>query len=416
MADDSGSGFENAHTHAALPSDQTACGDTSAGSTAEHFRMANSLEKPLLSLENEPTADYRAARSTEIEQGTTAWLPRIAGFEILGELGRGGMGVVYLARQRRPYRLVALKMILDGQGNRAALARFHGEEDAIARLQHPHIVQIYAVGEQEGVAYFAMEFCAGGTLARRLSAGPLTPRAAAGLVEALARALHAAHRAGIVHRDLKPANVLLTADGTPKITDFGLSKRLDEDSGQTHTGVVMGTPSYMAPEQASGEASRVSPAADVHALGALLYECLAGRPPFRGASMLDTLEQVRVQEPVSPRRLQPKTPRDLETICLKCLQKELDKRYESAKALADDLQRFQQGKPILARPVGLGQRAWRWCKRQPVAASSSGLALLCAALLLVGAFRYTAEMGEAEGALVAAHAVGSPGTELEFAL
>ena len=404
MPDDSRADGKNAHTQAALPSDQTACGDSSTGSTAEHFRMADPREKLLLLPEGESLPEDSASRPKTGELGATAWLPRIAGFEILGELGRGGMGVVYLARQRRPARLVALKMILDGQGNRAALARFHGEEDAIASLQHPHIVQIYAVGEQEGVAYFAMEFCAGGTLARRLNDAPLAPAAAAGLVEALARALHAAHLAGVVHRDLKPANVLLAADGTPKISDFGLSKRLDDDSGQTHTGTVMGTPSYMAPEQASGKTGRVSPAADVHALGALLYECLVGRPPFRGASVLETLDQVRSQDPVSPRRLQPKTPRDLETICLKCLQKEPKKRYESAEALADDLSRFQQGKPILAHPVGPAERVGRWGRRQPVAAAASALALLCTVLLLVGAFRYTAQLGEAEGKLAAAHA------------
>jgi WD40 repeat protein len=304
----------------------------------------------------------------------------VPGYEILGELGRGGMGVVYKARQTRLGRLVALKMILAGaHAGEADLARFRTEAEAIARLQHPHIVQIHEVGEQDGLPFFSLEFCPGGSLERKLNGTPLPPRVAAALVEKLARAMEAAHQKGVVHRDLKPANVLLAEDGTPKITDFGLARKLGE-AGQTATGAVMGTPSYMAPEQASGQSNEIGPAADVYALGAILYECLTGRPPFRAATSLDTLLQVVSDEPVPPRRLQPTTPADLETVCLKCLQKERHRRYASAAALAEDLRRFQAGEVIAARPVGIAERGWKWVRRNPVVAGS--VAAVAAALLL----------------------------------
>jgi WD40 repeat protein len=311
---------------------------------------------------------------TETESPPSApTFPSIPGYEILGELGRGGMGVVYKARQVQLNRLVALKMILaGGHAGPADLARFRTEAEAIARLQHPHIVQIHEIGEHEGKPYFSLEFCAAGSLAGKLDGTPLPPMEAARLVETLARAMEAAHQKGIVHRDLKPANVLLLEDGTPKITDFGLAKKLNE-AGQTATGAVMGTPSYMAPEQAGmaspGRKSEVTPAADVYALGAILYELLTGRPPFRAPSALDTLLQVVSDDPVPPRQLQSKTPKDLETICLKCLQKEPAKRYASALALAEDLRRYQAGEPILARPVGVLERGWRWCQRKPLVAT-----------------------------------------------
>ena len=296
--------------------------------------------------------------------------PEVAGYEILGELGRGGMGVVYKARQVRLNRLVALKMILAGEhaGTEAAV-RFLAEAEAVARLQHPHIVQIYAFGDQDGRPYFAMEYVAGGSLADRLDGTPWPAGDAARLVETLARAIHEAHRQGIVHRDLKPANVLLTADGTPKVADFGLAKWLDVEAGLTRTDHVLGTPSYMAPEQAEGGATQVGPAADVYALGAILYELLTGRPPFRAATALETLEQVKSAEPIAPGRLQPGLPRDLETICLKCLRKEPARRYAGADALAEDLRRFGAGEPILARPVSGVERAWRWCRRKPALAA-----------------------------------------------
>ena len=301
----------------------------------------------------------------------------VPGYELLSELGRGGMGVVYRARQVKADRVVALKMILaGGHAGAAELARFRTEAEAIARLQHPNIVQVYEVGEHEGGPFFSLEFCGGGSLKEKLSGTPLPAREAAQLIETLARAMQVAHDHQIIHRDLKPANVLLTEGGTPKVTDFGLAKKLDE-AGQTHAGAILGTPSYMAPEQAGGQTSDIGPLADVYALGAILYECLTGRPPFRAATALDTLRQVLEDEPVPPTQLQSKTPRDLETICLRCLQKELRKRYGSAQELADDLRRFLNHEPIRARPVGRAERARKWVKRNPaLAAMTATVALI----------------------------------------
>ena len=297
---------------------------------------------------------------------------RIPGYEILGELGRGGMGVVYKARQTKLNRIVAVKMVLaGGHASSADLDRFLGEAEAVARMQHPQIVQIFETGQIDGLPYFALEFVEGGSLAGKLDGTPLPPHEAAKLVGLLAGGMHYAHRQGIVHRDLKPANVLLTKDGTPKITDFGLAKKVEGGSGLTQSGAIMGTPSYMAPEQAGGKKG-VGPAADVYALGAILYECLTGRPPFKAATPLDTILQVVSDEPVAPTRLQSGTPRDLETICLKCLQKEPAKRYESASALADDLGRFRRGEPIVARPVGGAERAVKWVRRRPRAGRHDG--------------------------------------------
>jgi eukaryotic-like serine/threonine-protein kinase len=302
-------------------------------------------------------------------------LPAIAGYEVLSELGRGGMGVVYLARQFRLNRLVALKMVLAGSHAAASdLVRFLAEAEAAAQLQHPNIAQIHEVGSHGGLPFISLEYVDGGTLAQKLKGTPLPPRQAAGLTAALGRAVQYAHQHGVVHRDLKPANILLTEDGTPKISDFGVAKRSAAGAGMTQTGAILGTPSYMAPEQAEGKRD-VGPAADVYALGAILYELLTGRPPFKGPTPLDTVLQVMKDEPVPPRRLQPKAPRDLETICLKCLQKDPRKRYASAAALADDLDRFLADRPILARPVGRPERAWRWCRRNPVVA---GLATILA--------------------------------------
>jgi WD40 repeat protein/tRNA A-37 threonylcarbamoyl transferase component Bud32 len=300
----------------------------------------------------------------------------IAGYEILGELGRGGMGVVYKARQVKADRLVALKMILAGaHASEQDLNRFRTEAHAVARMQHPKIVQVYEVGEQDSRPYFSLEFLEGGSIADRLDGTPWPARKAAELVETLARAMQAAHDKGIVHRDLKPANVLLTADGTPKITDFGLAKRLDS-AGQTQTGAIMGTPNYMAPEQAGGKGKEVGPAADVYALGALLYELLTGRPPFRAETPLDTVLQVVSEDPVPPSRLQPKLPRDLETSCLKCLEKQPARRYSSARELADDLCRFLEGEPILARPAGRIERVAKWARRRPAVAALLAVVLV----------------------------------------
>jgi tetratricopeptide (TPR) repeat protein len=289
---------------------------------------------------------------------------------LLGELGRGGMGVVYKARQIGLNRFVALKTLLaGGHASLSDLARFLREAEVIARLRHPNIVQVYEVGECGGLPYFSLEFCPGGSLAAKLAGTPLPPRKAAELVGIVAKAVHTAHTHDIVHRDLKPGNILLDEDGTPKVTDFGLAKKLDSGDGPTRTGAIMGTPSHMAPEQASEGAKSVGRAADVYALGAILYELLTGRPPFRAATNLQTLHQVIHDDPVPPGRLQPGLPRDLETIALKCLQKEPARRYASAQALADDLARFRAGEPIVARPVGLPERAWRWARRNPRAAA-----------------------------------------------
>ena len=237
---------------------------------------------------------------TASETAAAAYEP-VPGYDILGELGRGGMGVVYKARQTNLDRLVALKMILSGgHAGEGELARFRTEAEAIARLQHPNIVQVYEVGEHDGKPFFSLEFCPGGSLDRQLNGTPLAPANAAKLVETLGRAMHAAHQARVIHRDLKPANVLLTADGTPKITDFGLAKKLD-DVGQTQSGAIMGTPSYMAPEQAGGKNHAMGPPADIYALGAILYDLLTGRPPFKAATPLDTILQVVSDEPVPPR-------------------------------------------------------------------------------------------------------------------
>ncbi len=317
--------------------------------------------------------------------GASNW-PKVAGYQILGELGRGGMGVVYKARQRGLHRLVALKMILAGaHAGELQLARFGIEAEAVARLQHPNIVQIHEVGQQEGLPYFSLEFVDGGPLDKKIAGKPQPHREAAQLIETLARAMHFAHKQGIIHRDLKPANILMTKDGVPKITDFGLAKRLEEsESSQTKSGTIMGTPNYMAPEQARGEVRMVGPLSDLYSLGAMLYELLTGRPPFQGANVMDTVLQVTRNEPVPPARLQPSTPRDLETICLKCLQKIPSKRYADCFELAEDLRRYLAGEPIMARPVSNAERLWRWCQRNPTLAGAAATILLLLLVVSVG--------------------------------
>jgi serine/threonine protein kinase len=371
-------------------------------------------------------------------RGTAGGFPD---YEVLGELGHGGMGVVYKARQISLNRIVALKMI--GAGAHASpqlRARFHIEAEAVASLQHPNIVQVYEVGEHDNCPYMAMEFLDGGSLDEQLAGKPQPPRAAAALVETLARAMHCAHQRGIIHRDLKPANILLHGatpeketkelrgglkedtpahtpspcypwfSAIPKITDFGLAKRLAEGKGQTSTGAIIGTPSYMAPEQARGRVHDVGPATDVYALGALLYEMLTGLPPFRAATSMATLAKVISEEPTAASRLCPKLPRDLDTICLKCLEKEPAKRYVSAEVLADDLRRFLDGVPIAARPVTLWERSWKWTKRRPAVAALVGVSITAVALL-AGSFvwSYGRVLGERDRArtslLVARRAV-----------
>ncbi|MCI0455599.1 MAG: protein kinase [Gemmataceae bacterium] len=277
--------------------------------------------------------------------------PRVFGdYELLAEVGRGGMGIVYKSRQCRLNRIVALKMILGGRlASEDDLLRFRTEAESAAALQHPNIVQIYEVGEHDGNHFFSMQFIEGKTLAQRLANGPLPGREAARYVRQIARAVHYAHRRGVLHRDLKPSNIMIDADDEPHITDFGLAKRLGGDSGQTRTGAVLGTPSYMAPEQAAGKTRELGPGTDVYALGAILYELLTGRPPFRSDTPMDTVMQVLQEEPVPPRLLNSRIDPDLETITLKCLEKDPRRRYPSAEAVAEDLQRFLNGDSIHAR-------------------------------------------------------------------
>jgi len=295
---------------------------------------------------------------------SAAELPEIPGYEVEAMLGHGGVGVVYRARHLRLKRPVALKMLLSGPFAQAGeLERFLREAEAVAGLRHPNVVQVYDVGDVDGRPYLSMEYVEGGSLARRLAGTPLTPQEATLLMATLAGAVQAAHANGIVHRDLKPSNVLLTADGVPKISDFGLARRLEGETGITRTGVAVGTPSYMAPEQALGQPDALGPAVDVYALGAILYEVLTGRPPFRAATAASTVQQVVSQEPALPSRLNDKVPRDLETICLKCLEKDPQRRYGSAAEFAEDLVHFQRGEPILARRAGPVERVVKWIRR-----------------------------------------------------
>jgi hypothetical protein len=327
----------------------------------------------------EAAAAHHAPPAASAVAGPPAAL-QVPGYELLAELGRVGMGIVYQARHLALDRVVALKMILAGaHAAPEALHRFRREAEAVARLQHPGIVQVFDIGEHQGLPFLALEYCAGGSLHRKLGGLPLPPTEAARLTEALARALQAAHDKQILHRDVKPHNVLLTERGDPKITDFGLVKKLDGTSGGTQTGAVVGTPSYMPPEQA--RCQQLTAASDVYALGAVLYEMLTGRPPFLGPDVLAILDHVVKRDPVPLRELQPSIPRDLETVCLKCLRKEGGQRYASAAALAEDLRRFQAGELIQARPVRSAERAWRWCRRNPAVA---GLLTAVAATLLLG--------------------------------
>jgi WD40 repeat protein/tRNA A-37 threonylcarbamoyl transferase component Bud32 len=322
-------------------------------------------------------------------------------YEILRELGRGGMGVVYQARHRRLNRLVALKKILKGtHASPGELARFLAEAEAVAHLQHPNIVQIFESGRHDGLPYFTLEYVPGGSLADKVRRQPLPAQEAAQLVEQLAQGTAYAHGRGILHRDLKPENVLLAADGTPKITDFGLAKRVAAGPQLTSSGAAVGTPSYMAPEQASGQSNAIGPRTDVYALGAILYQVLTGRPPFQAATPMETMLQVVTLEPVAPRQLQPRIPRDLEVICLHCLHKEPRRRYASAAALAADLRRFQAGEPIAARPVGRLERLTKWCRRRPAVAS---LLAALAVLTVVAAAVVIVQYGEIVAALHFAH-------------
>jgi serine/threonine-protein kinase len=327
-------------------------------------------------------------------------LPRIPGYAVEAVLGRGGMGIVFRAKNLRLNRVVAVKMMLAGAyAGRREKEQFRQEAEAVAALRHPNIVQLHDVGEYDGRLYFTMEYVEGGSLARALTGTPQPVRTAAETIATLAEAMQAAHASGIVHRDLKPSNILLTANGTLKIADFGLARRFDGTEGPVVTleGRRIGTASYMAPEQALGAATGATaccPSIDVYALGAILYELLTGRPPFRAATVAETVQQVISQEPAPPSRLNDQVPRDLDTICLKCLHKEPQRRYATAAALADDLKRFLEGRPILARPVDRIERVWRWCRRNPMAAAFVAAALVLLALAIGGGLWFVQQRAE----------------------
>jgi WD40 repeat protein/serine/threonine protein kinase len=303
-------------------------------------------------------------------------------YELIEEIARGGMGVVYKARQVTLNRIVAVKMILGGRlAGPEDVERFHVEAEAAAQLDHPGIVPIYEVGEHDGQHYFSMGFVDGQSLSKRVADGPLPAREAVGIVKVVAEAVHYAHEKGVIHRDLKPGNILLDKNGQPRVTDFGLAKLMESGSNLTGTGQILGTPNYMPPEQAAAQVSAVGRLSDVYSLGAILYCLLSARPPFQSANPLETLLQVQKQEPVPPRQLNPNIPLDLDTIVLKCLDKAPTRRFASAKALAEELQRYLDGRPILARPVGRLERFRRWCRREPIVA---GLSAAVAAALVVG--------------------------------
>jgi WD40 repeat protein len=313
--------------------------------------------------------EFTLGHSAEERSGDClADLPVVPGYDLKGILGHGGMGLVYLARQKSPNRLVALKMLYSNQNTPSAAQRFRNEAEAAATLDNPNIVPIYAVSEVEGQLYFSMKLIEGGNLVQRLEAYQDDPRKVASLMVAIGRAVHHAHQRGILHRDLKPSNILLDLDGNPYVTDFGLAKRLEYDDDLTRTGAIVGTPSYMAPEQALGKKGVVTTATDVYGLGAILYTLITGQTPFRGESSLDTLHQVRMREPGRPRGINKKIDADLETICLKCLEKEPERRYPSALALVQDIERWLACEPIQARPIGRMTRTWRWCRRNPLVA------------------------------------------------
>lgn len=377
----------------AAPEQMLAENPQSACALQAYFQVAKQLDRAAYMLLETlaPTPDnlrdetHVAGDTVSTTSGTTLATRAFGDYQLLGSIGVGGMGVVYKARQRKLNRLVALKMIRAGQfADEHDVERFHLEAEAAASLRHPHIVAVHEVGQYDGQHFFTMDFIEGRGLDELVRENTFPPPQAARLVKIIAEAIHFAHEKGILHRDIKPSNILLddAHDQRPLLTDFGLAKRISDESGMTMSGAIVGTPSYSAPEQLKGNGKQVGPASDVYGLGALLYELLASRPPFRAATPLETVRQVLDSEPASPRLLNPDVPRDLETICLKCLEKEPASRYASAEELAAELDRYLEDKPILARPVSRMVRVWRWCRRNPKIAAS----LATAALGVMAAF------------------------------
>jgi len=324
-------------------------------------------ESQVIQVEENPKASpHQPVKSV----GQLPTLKYFGDYELLEEIARGGMGIVYKARQVSLDRVVAVKLLLRGEyASEDFVKRFRIEASAAASLQHPNIVAIHEVGVHEGQHYFAMDLVDGPNLAQLLHNGPLPAKRAAGYVKVIAEAIHFAHTRHILHRDLKPSNVLIDANDRPRVTDFGLAENLANDSDLTVTGQVCGSPSFMPPEQASGQRQKVGVTSDVYSLGAILYHALTGRPPFTGQSVADTLKQVENTEPMAPRLLNSSVPRDLETICLRCLEKEPTHRYASAQEVAEELGRFLRGEEIRARPLRRSERVSRWCRRNPVVAS-----------------------------------------------
>jgi tetratricopeptide (TPR) repeat protein len=381
--------------------------------------QAKNLEETSLSERSDPEQDGTVVHSPPalVSQGIdqhgfqfeSSRGPREAGYEILAELGRGGMGVVLKAHQVALNRTVALKLVKSGRfATETEVFRFQNEAEAVAQLDHPHIVPIYEVGRWGDQHFFTMKLVSGTSLDKRLEEFAADPRAAARIVATIAEAVHHAHERGILHRDLKPANILLDDDGQPHVTDFGLAKRLDAVHESTHSGALVGTPSYMSPEQASGTRTALSTATDVYGLGTILYALLAGKAPFAGTTLVDTLDMVRMQAPESPTSINPNVPRDLEVICLKCLEKEPRRRYSSARELAEDMKRWLGGLPIEARPVGRLTRGLMWCRRNRALA---GLAALLLLALVGGLAGITWKWREADRERTKAEAVNELLTE-----